>query len=65
MLNLVPVVKPEDLKYLAALALVVQIEAHLAYGRPLIDKSGRKLHELDEAVRAILDDTYPNGSNSC
>ena len=58
MLNLKPLLKPEDTRYLAALALVTQIEAHLAYGRPLIDKNGQRLHDLEAAVRAILSDDY-------
>lgn len=46
---------PADACYLAALRLVAQIEARLAYGRPIIDKSGQHLHTLQEAVQAILD----------
>jgi hypothetical protein len=42
--------------YTAALQLVAQLEAHLAYGRPLCAKSGRRLVDLEDAIRAILED---------
>lgn len=59
MLNLKPSITPDDARYLAALALVAQIEAHLAYGRPLISKSGQRLYTLESAVRAALADDLP------
>jgi hypothetical protein len=50
---------PADACYLAALQLVVQIEARLVYGRPIIDKSGRKLQHLEDVIDAILKDNLP------
>lgn len=54
-----PATQPSDQSYIAALDLVAQLEAHLAYGRPIHTKSGRRLHDLESAVRAILADDLP------
>jgi hypothetical protein len=53
---------PADTCYTAALQLIAQIEARLAYGRPIIDKSGRKLRHLEDVINAILTDNLPKES---
>lgn len=63
MLNLKPTITRDDMCYLAALALVQQLEARLAYGRPIIDKSGQRLTTLEDVVQAILDDRIPESED--
>jgi hypothetical protein len=46
----------QDQTYNAALQLVQQIEARIAYGRPILDKSGHRLPDLGAVIQAILDD---------
>jgi hypothetical protein len=50
----------QDQTYNAALRLVQQIEARIAYGRPICDSSGRRLPDLGAVVQAILDDQVTN-----
>jgi hypothetical protein len=55
MLNLMTPITPADQRYLAAL-----IEACLTYGRPIRDRRGRRLRNLESVVRAILDGEITN-----
>lgn len=43
--------------YIAALQLVQQIIARLAWGRPIIDKNGQRITELEDVIQAILKDS--------
>lgn len=52
-----PAIPATDPALAAALQLVMQIEARLAYGRPIVDRHGRRLHDLEDVVRAILSDS--------
>lgn len=42
-----------DPAYIAALHVVMQIEARLAWGRPLCDTSGRRLDDLNQVIDAM------------
>jgi len=62
MLNLMPTITPADNRYLAALSLVMQIEARLAWGRSIYDRNGNKLTDLNQVVDAILTDSLSSSS---
>jgi hypothetical protein len=56
MLNTKPLLTSEDARYLAALALVAQIENYLAWGRPILNRAGQRLTNVEDAVQAVLAD---------